>query len=250
MRAPVDTIHAPPFPQGLEWVNVRTLRMDKQLGRPVLIEFFDFCRPNSLRTLPYVRAWHGRYADGGLRVVSAHCPGFPPGRDAGAVRDAVGRLGIEHAVCLDPGFALWRAYDNEGWPARYLFDADQKLFEFHLGEGGYADTERAIQELLGVTGELVAPVHPEDVPDAAIVAQTADQPGAYSGPYAAGAVWVVVDGAGTLEVNGSPVAVDAPGALRVLDHPHHTEGVVDLRPRAGVTVHATCFTPGVAPPAP
>jgi hypothetical protein len=248
MRAPVDTIHAPPFPQGLEWVNVKTLRMDKQRGRPVLIEFFDFCRPNSLRTLPYVRAWDERYPE--LRVVSVHCPGFPPGEDADTVRAAIARLGIEHAVCLDPGFALWRAYDNEGWPARYLFDADQRLFEFHLGEGGYRETELAIQELLGADGELVAPVHPEDVPDAQIVAQTPDQPGPYSGPYAAGAVWVVVEGSGTLAVNGSPVTIDAPGALRVVEHPHHTEAVVDLRPGEGVTVHATCFTPGVAPPAP
>jgi len=250
MRAPVDTIPAPPFPQGLEWVNVKTLRMDKQRGRPVLIEFFDFCRPNSLRTLPYVRAWHERYADAGLRVVSVHCPGFPPGEDADTVRDAVARLGIEHAVCLDPGFALWRAYDNAGWPARYLFDGDQRLFEYHFGEGAYAETELAIQELLGVGGELVAPVHPEDVPDAQIVGQTPDQPGAYSGPYAAGAVWVVVEGSGTIAVNGSPVAVEVPGALRVVAHPHHTEAVVELEPGAGVTVHATCFTPGVAPPAP
>ena len=28
----------------------------------MLVEFWDFCRPNSLRTLPYVKAWHERYA--------------------------------------------------------------------------------------------------------------------------------------------------------------------------------------------
>ena len=42
--------------------------MDQQRGRPVLVEFWDFCRVNSLRTLPYLRAWHERYADAGLRV--------------------------------------------------------------------------------------------------------------------------------------------------------------------------------------
>jgi hypothetical protein len=242
MRAPVDTIHAPPFPPDLEWVNVKTLRLDQQRGRPVLIEFFDFCRPNSLRTLPYVRAWHERYErpGAGLRVVSVHCPGFPPGEDPGAVRAAVARLHIEHAVCLDPGFAVWRAYDNEGWPARYLFDGETRLFEYHLGEGGYADIER----------DVVAPVRPEDAPDAPIVAQTPDQPGPYSGPYAAGAVWAVVSGAGRLEVDGAPIAVEHPGAVCVVAHPHHTEGVIDLRPGPGVIVHATCFTPGVAPPAP
>ena len=61
MRAPVDTIPAPPFLPHLRWVNVKSLRMDRLLGRPVLIEFWDFCRPNSLRTLPYMKAWHERY---------------------------------------------------------------------------------------------------------------------------------------------------------------------------------------------
>ena len=75
MRPPVADIAAPPFPVRLPWVNVSTLRMDKQRGRPVLIEFWDFCRVNSLRTLPYVKAWHERYAQDGLRVVSVHCPG-------------------------------------------------------------------------------------------------------------------------------------------------------------------------------
>jgi hypothetical protein len=55
--------------------------MDQQLGRPVLLELWDFCRVNSLRTLPYVRAWHERYAPFGLRVISAHAGGYPPSRD-------------------------------------------------------------------------------------------------------------------------------------------------------------------------
>jgi hypothetical protein len=54
VRAPVDTLSAPTIPATLEWVNVASLRMDQQLGRPVLVEFWDFCRCNSLRTLPYV----------------------------------------------------------------------------------------------------------------------------------------------------------------------------------------------------
>ena len=38
--------------------------MDKQLGsHAVLIEFWDFARVNSLRTLPYLQAWHERYGE-------------------------------------------------------------------------------------------------------------------------------------------------------------------------------------------
>jgi hypothetical protein len=249
VRSPVDDIPAPPFPPKLPWANVAPLRMDQQRGRPVLIEFWDFCRPSSLRTLPYARAWHERYAPAGLRVITVHSPGFPPGEDEQAVRDAVERLGIEHPVCIDLRFELWRAYDNEGWPARYLWDAGGHLAEYHYGEGGYGETERAIQELLGVEREPLAPVHPEDAPEARIVAQTPDQAGAYSGPYGAGAVWAVLDGTGELLVNGEPVAVDWPGARLLVEHPHHVDAVLDLRAGDGVTVYATCFTPGLAPPA-
>ena len=49
----------------------------------MLVEFWDFCRPNSMRTLPYVKAWHERYADGGLRTIGVHSPGFEPAREEG-----------------------------------------------------------------------------------------------------------------------------------------------------------------------
>ena len=62
---PVDHIQAPPFPPQLPWINSEPLRMEQQRGRPVLIEFWDFCRPNSIRTLPYLKAWHERYRAAG-----------------------------------------------------------------------------------------------------------------------------------------------------------------------------------------
>ena len=110
-------------------MNVAPLRMDKQIGRPVLVEFWDFCRPNSLRTLPYIRAWHQRYAADGLRVIRVHTPGFPPSRDEDAVRAAVARLRIEHPVCIDAEGLVWSLYDNEGWPARYLFNQASRLHD-------------------------------------------------------------------------------------------------------------------------
>jgi hypothetical protein len=245
VRAQPHTIPAPPFPRELPWINVAPLRMDKQVGRPVLVEFWDFCRVNSLRTLPYLRAWHALYADAGLRVLGVHTGGFPPSRDDDLVRRAVERLEIPWPVAIDTDLKVWDIYGNQGWPARYLWDRSLALHSLHYGEGAYAETEREIQSLLGVTGELVAPVRPEDVPDALVAAQTADQPGAYSGPYEAGGVWAVVSGAGELRVNGRPVVVTEPGCVELLSHPRHTRGLLSLEAGAGVEVHATCFTPGV-----
>jgi hypothetical protein len=252
LRAPVDTIAAPLFPTKLPWVNVAGPQASLQRGRPLLVEFWDFCRANSLRTLPYVKAWHERYAEAGLRVVGVHCPGFEASRSEQAVRDAVARLGISYPVLIDSELQLWREYENEGWPARYLFDGRARLFEFHYGEGAYAETELAIQELVGVRREPLAPLRAEDAPDARLQPQTPDQPGPYSGPYEAGGVWAVLDGAGAVRVNGGvagggrEVQVAHPGAYPLLEHERHTAGVLELELGAGVSCLATCFTPGVA----
>jgi hypothetical protein len=246
VRAPVDHIPAPAFPAKLPWINVAALRMDQQIGRPVLIEFWDFCRPNSIRTLPYVRAWHERYEPDGLRVIGVHASGFAPSAEADAVEAAVARLGVPYPVVVDQEFEIWQEYGNLGWPARYLFNQQGRLFDYHYGEGGYEETELAIQELLGVSRPVLVPIRPEDAPGVALAAQSDDVPGAYSGPYEAGAVWAVLDGEGIVSANGVTVAVDGPGAYELITHDRSTAGVLELEVGSGVTCHAVCFTPGLA----
>ena len=233
-----------------------------QRGRPMLVEFWDFCRPNSLRTLPYMRAWHERYVEHGLRMIGVHSPGFDPSREEQAVRDAVARLGyrVPGADRLRAS-RCGRSTRTPGWPARYLFDGHARLFEYHYGEGAYAETELAIQELLGVEREPLRPLRPEDAPDALLVPQTEDQPGAYSGPYEAGGVWAVLAGAGTVLIGvastdgdsgdtSKPSAmteleVSHPGAYPLIEHDRHTAGLLGLEIGPGVECYATCFTPGV-----
>lgn len=254
-RAPVDTIRAPEFLPQLRWVNVKRLRMDRLLGRPVLIEFWDFCRPNSLRTLPYLQAWHQRYGEtageDGLEVIGIHSPGFETGRERRAVAGAVERLGIRYPVVIDSELGMWREYENEGWPARYLFDQRGILVHYHYGEGAYEETELEIQRLLGIEREPLQPLRPEDEPGARLAPQSEDREGAYSGAYEAGGVWGVFEGAGTVEVRaggGEPrvIAIQQPGAYPLIEHERHTVGHLELRLSEGLRCLATCFTPGVA----
>jgi len=253
MRAPVGTIAAPLFPTKLPWVNATGGQASTiQRGKPMLVEFWDFCRPNSMRTLPYVKEWHERYADAGLRVIGVHCPGFDASRDEDAVRAAVARLEIRHPVLLDSELALWRDYENEGWPARYLFDGHARLFDYHYGEGAYTETELAVQQLLGVEREPLGPLRPEDAPGAVLAAPTAEQAGAYTGPYEAGGVWAVLDGVGVVQARDRAIGVSAelsigePGAYALLEHGRHTAGELTLELGEGVRCLATCFTPGLA----
>jgi hypothetical protein len=243
----VENIYAPAFPRDLPWVNVAPLRMDQQRGRPVLVEFWDFCRANSLRTLPYMRSWHARYARDGLRVIGVHTAGFETSSDPERVRAAVARLGIEYPVVIDVDGEIWREYENRGWPARYLFGPGLNLVEYHYGEGGYLETELAIGELLGIDVVPHTPQRPEEQPGAVLVPPSDQVAGSYSGPYEAGGVWAVLDGNGLVSVNGQTVRVDHPGAYELLAHEQSTSGELEMRLGAGVRCEAVCFTPGLAP---
>ena len=254
MRPPIDTIAAPPLPPGAAWINSPPLTMRELAGRPVLIEFWDFCRPNSLRTLPYLDAWHERYADAGLVVIGAHAPGFRASANERSVHDAVERLGISRPILLDTNFALWREYENSGWPARYLWSGAGTLVDYCHGEGGYLETELAIQELLDTAREPLAPLRPHDAPDAMLVVPSEDRIAPpWSGPYEAGGVWAVLEprgrrAGGAVVVNGVERDVQWPGAMLLFEHDHHAAGELTLELSDDVRCDAVCFTPGLADP--
>lgn len=182
MRAPPEAeIYAPEFPPKLRWLNSPFVRVATLLRtHALLVEFFDFARINSLRTLPYLTEWHARYADKGLAIVGVLTPGYSFGRDRDLCARAVDRLGINYPVVLDPRGEIWQLYGNEGWPARYLFDWRSVLRYMHYGEGDYQATELCIQEVLTEIDSDLSPPAPleplraEDRPQALLRPQTAD----------------------------------------------------------------------------
>ena len=263
-RPPHDEdLYAPEFPKGLDWHNVAFLRMDKLIGQHgVLVEFWDFARINSLRTLPYLTAWHERYAEHGLRVIAVHSPGYSFGRDPEVVHGALDRLGVPFAVALDPDFAVWRQYGNRGWPGRYVFDRRGILRYFHYGEGDYLDSEAAIQEVLReIEPDLelpdpLEPFRPEDVPGALMEAQTGDVklPAERDRlelvrDWTDGQDWIAAAAAGA----SATVEFSAGGAWAVLSQGglepglYETDGTV-VADEAGLRLHGFQFTP--KPPAP
>jgi len=137
------------------WLNSEPLTSDALRGRAVAVQFWTYSCVNWLRTLPYVAAWAERYADRGLVVVGAHAPEFGFEHDLGNVRRAVAELGVAYPVVVDNEFAIWRAFGNRYWPALYLIDGDGRPRYEHFGEEAYAESEQAIQGLLGVDEELV-----------------------------------------------------------------------------------------------
>ncbi|MCA7894732.1 cytochrome c biogenesis protein DipZ [Burkholderia cepacia] len=165
MMRVVDATHAPaalpvegtlPSLDGaVQWLNSPPLTAAGLRGKVVLVDFWTYSCINCLRTLPYTTAWARKYAPYGLVVIGVHAPEFAFERDIGNVKKAVHDLGIDFPVAIDNRFAIWRAFNNEYWPAHYFVDAQGRVRRHHFGEGEYAESERAIQSLLAEAG------HPE-----------------------------------------------------------------------------------------
>jgi thiol-disulfide isomerase/thioredoxin len=132
------------------WLNSEPLTAARLRGKVVLVDFWTYSCVNWLRTLPYVRGWAERYRDRGLVVVGAHAPEFSFEHDLDNVRRAVAELEVGYPVAIDNDFAIWRSFDNHYWPAVYLVDMSGRVRFTHFGEEAYAETEQAIQGLLGI----------------------------------------------------------------------------------------------------
>jgi cytochrome c biogenesis protein CcdA/thiol-disulfide isomerase/thioredoxin len=142
----------PSLSGAVEWINSPPLTSEGLKGKVVLIDFWTYSCINCLRSIPYVKAWAEKYKDHGLVVIGVHTPEFAFERKISNVRAAVADLKIGYPVAVDSEYAIWRAFDNEYWPAHYFIDAQGRRRYHHFGEGDYDESERVIQQLLAEAG--------------------------------------------------------------------------------------------------
>jgi thiol-disulfide isomerase/thioredoxin len=155
-------LRMPPLDGATAWLNTEPLDPAGLRGRVVLVDFWTLTCINWLRTEPYVRAWSQAYRDDGLVVIGVHTPEFSFEHDIALVRRATAQRGIDYPVAVDNEYRLWRAFGNHYWPALYFVDAEGVIRDSHFGEGRYEQSERLLQELLGIDRELVS-VHGDGV---------------------------------------------------------------------------------------
>ena len=150
-----DRLRMPSLGGATEWLGSEPLGPAELRGHPVLVNFWTFTCINWLRQEPYVRAWSEAYRDDGLVVIGVHTPEFSFEHEIERVRQAIAARDVDYPVAVDNEYEVWRAFDNHYWPALYFVDSDGTIRDRHFGEGRYEESERVIQELLGVDRDLV-----------------------------------------------------------------------------------------------
>jgi len=130
------------------WVNPAPLTAEALRGRIVLVDFWEYTCVNWIRTAPYVKAWSHEYGPLGLVVVGVHAPEFDFGKRAENIDRGIRDHGLTYPIAIDNDFVIWRAFGNDAWPAKYLFDARGRLVRRWIGEGSYDEIEREIRRVL------------------------------------------------------------------------------------------------------
>ncbi|MFK3971351.1 cytochrome c biogenesis protein DipZ [Pseudomonas sp. NPDC087358] len=138
----------PSLSGAVEWLNSPPLTAESLRGKVVLVDFWTYDCINCQHTLPYVNGWAKKYEKEGLVVIGVHTPEYGFEKIVGNVREQVRKLDIRYPVAIDNNYAIWRAFDNQYWPAHYFIDAKGEIRYSHFGEGRYDTQEKVIQKLL------------------------------------------------------------------------------------------------------
>ena len=180
-------IHMPEFVEGT-WLNTAEPPTKARLrGQVVLIDFWDYTCVNCLRTLPYLREWHRRYQDKGLRIIGIHTPEFKFAGYESHVAAAIEALELPYPILLDADHSMWTQYATRAWPTKFLIDSRGYVRYKRQGEGYYVQTEEAIQQLLRLRDPgvwlpgIMPPLQAEDAPGAVCFRTTPELYAGYQG---------------------------------------------------------------------
>ncbi len=147
-------VKAPDFPKpgakvsGTTWIDSPPLTMAQLRGKVVMIDFWEYTCINCIRTFAQSKEWWNRYGKYGFEIIGVHDPEFTFAYHVANVREAVKRFGIPWPVVTDDWFSIWKFYNNNSWPSRYLIDANGYIRYNRIGEGGDRAFEEAIRYLL------------------------------------------------------------------------------------------------------
>jgi len=117
-------------------------------GKVVLYDIWTYSCINCIRTLPYITAWDDKYAEQGLLVIGIHSPEFEFEKVPENVEISIQKHGINYPVVMDNDMETWQAFENRYWPRKYIADHEGYIRYDHIGEGGYQETEKIIQQLI------------------------------------------------------------------------------------------------------
>jgi len=153
-------VKAPNFTSDAQWIDTGAAgkkvphSIKGYRGHVLLIDFWEYTCINCIRDFSALKRWYAKYHADGFDIVGVHYGEFAIGFNADNVREAAKRFQLPWPVVADLHGSIWRAYNSDVWPNRYLIDQNGDIVLHIEGEGNNRPMEEKIRELL-------ASSHPE-----------------------------------------------------------------------------------------
>ena len=150
-----NLVRAPEFPAGLTWLNTdKPLSIKGLRGKIVLLDFWTYGCINCIHIIPDLKKLEAKYPNE-LVVIGVHSAKFATESDAGNLRQAVMRYGLEHPVVSDTNLRIWNEYAVRAWPTQVLIDPNGRIVGQVAGEGNYETLDKAIAQTIQDFGPRV-----------------------------------------------------------------------------------------------
>jgi thiol-disulfide isomerase/thioredoxin len=118
-----------------EWLN-GTPDLDELKGQPVLVYFWAVSCHICHENMPKLQAWREKYVPKGLKMIAIHCPRMKADTDVEKVKKQIEEYGIVEPCAVDNKHLIKKAFDNDLWPAYFIFNEEGLLKRRAAGNAG------------------------------------------------------------------------------------------------------------------
>ena len=130
-----------------EWINEKPDPAELN-GSLVLVYFWALSCPVCHENLPKLMKLSNIYGSKGLQVILIHCPRMKADGNTPKVKEVITSMKIMEPCGIDTFHKLKHTFQNDIWPAYFLFDRDGKLKRRTAGNSGLVLLEPVIQKLI------------------------------------------------------------------------------------------------------
>ncbi len=97
--------------------------------------------------MPKLQAWREEFGPKGLNMIAIHCPRMKSDTDVEKVKEALKEYGIVEPCGVDNKHLAKKAFDNDLWPAYFIFDSEGLLKRRAAGNAGLSMLEPILEKM-------------------------------------------------------------------------------------------------------
>ena len=136
----------PPLDGVTEWLNAEP-DLEALKGKPLLIYFWAVSCHICHENMPKLQTWREEFVPKGLNMIAIHCPRMQSDTDLEKVKEALKEYGIVEPCGIDNKHAVKKAFDNDLWPAYFIFDSEGLLKRRAAGNAGLSMLEPILEKM-------------------------------------------------------------------------------------------------------